>query len=60
MKVGWNVWTHSEKTNAHYGHGLTDKQISEQDVIVVVQEDPKGPVLPLGGYREIRGQIIRQ
>lgn len=56
-KIGWNIWTHSAATNAHYGHGLTDKQISEQDVIVVVQEDPNGPKLPLGG-REMKGQIV--
>ena len=57
-KVSWNIWTHSAKTNEHYGHGLTDKQIAEGDIIVVVQEDPKGPALPLGDPREVRGTVV--
>ncbi len=44
-EIAWGLWTHSEKTNAKYGHGMKDAQI-KSDYIVVFQPsaDPKASV----------------
>ncbi len=39
-EITWQFWTHSEKTNKKYGHGMSDKQITS-DYIVVFQPSPE-------------------
>ena len=56
--VRWDVWTHGEGTKAKYGHNLTDKQVLNEDVIVVFKIDPQGKPLDIGGYRSYSGSIL--
>ncbi len=56
-EVTWSFWTHSEKTNGKYGHGMKDAQILS-DYIVVIQpsKDPKANVRL--GYNSFAGHEI--
>lgn len=47
-EIAWDFWTHSEKTNKKYGHGMTDKQITS-DFIIAFQPTPEaGAAVNLG------------
>lgn len=57
-EVSWEFWTHSEKTNKKYGHGMTDKQITS-DYIVAFQPSPvKGASVNLGNGAIAGHEII--
>ena len=56
-EVTWSVWTHSEQTNKKYGHGMTDKQVLS-DLIVVMQPSADPGASVKFGYNSYPGQEI--
>ena len=41
-EVSWSFWTHSEGTNKKYGHGMSDKQITSDYIVVFQPSTEKG------------------
>ena len=56
-EVTWSFWTHSEKTNTKYGHGMKDAQILS-DLIVVMQPSADAKANVKFGYNSFAGQEI--
>ena len=57
-EIAWSFWTHSEKTNKKYGHGMTDKQITTDYIIAFQPSADANARVNLGRYQQAGQEII--